>query len=99
MRDTTIWIMSSKTLEDLPAAETQMIRDAASEALAWGNDYLAKTEGDIIEGLKQKGVVITELSDEVKGEFQEQCKGIYTEFEPTIGKNVIELFTKGYLED
>lgn len=99
VRDTTIWIMSSKTLEDLPDDRAQMIRDAASEALSWGNDYLAKTEGDIIEGLKQKGVVITELSDEVKGEFQEQCKGIYTEFEPTIGKNVIDLFTKGYLED
>ena len=60
---------------------------------------MTKTEGAIIEDLKKKGVIITELSDEVKGEFQEQCKGIYTEFEPTIGKEVIELFTKGYLED
>lgn len=99
VRDTTIWVMSSKTLEELPDDKVQIIRNAAAEALAWGNDYLAKTEGDIIESLKQKGVIITELSDEVKGEFQEQCKGIYTEFEPTIGKDVIELFTKGYLED
>lgn len=99
VRDTTIWIMSSATLKKLKPEEARIVRESADKALQWANDYLAASEGNIIATLKKKGTVITELTDEQKNAFKEKCKGIYSEFEPSIGKDVIELFTKGYLED
>ena len=99
VRDTTIWIMSSATLKKLPPEEAKIVRDSADKALQWANDYLARSEGQIIENLKKKGVVITALTEAEKNAFKEQCKGIYSEFEPSIGKDVIHLFTKGYLEE
>ena len=100
VRDTTIWVMSSATLKNkLNEEQRQMVKDCAQRALQWGNDYLAKSEGDIIENLKKKGVIVTELTPEQKNVFRDACSGIYKDYEGTIGKDVIELFTKGYLED
>ncbi|EFY06449.1 DctP family TRAP transporter solute-binding subunit [Succinatimonas hippei] len=99
VRDTTIWIMSSATLESLTDEEERIVRESADKALQWANDYLAESEGQIIADLKKKGVIFTELTEEEKNAFKEKCQGIYAEFEPSIGKDVIELFTKGYLED
>lgn len=99
VRDTTIWIMSSETLKKLTPQQEQWVRESAKRALTWGNEYLAQTEGKIIEDLKQKGVTFTYLSDEQKNAFREACKGIYDDYTESIGADVIELFTKGYLED
>ncbi|MBO5567251.1 MAG: DctP family TRAP transporter solute-binding subunit [Succinivibrio sp.] len=100
VRDTTIWIASSATMNKrLTPEQRKIVEDCAKRALAWGNEYLAKTEGEIIQRIRDKGVTVTELTDEEKNVFRDQCQGIYTDYEGTIGKNVIELFTKGYLED
>jgi tripartite ATP-independent transporter DctP family solute receptor len=100
VRDTTIWVMSSKTLHDkLTPEQAQMVKDCATRALQWGNEYLAKTEQSIIDDLKKKGVVFTELTPEQKDSFRQACTGIYGDYKDTIGQSVIDLFTKGYLED
>ena len=99
VRDTTIWVMSSATLEDMTDEEAKIVRESAQKALSWGNEYLAEAEGQIIAKLSEKGVQFAELSEAEKNVFKERCQGIYTDYEGTIGKDVIELFTKGYLED
>ena len=99
VRDTTIWIMSSATLEDLTDEEERIVRESAAKALQWGNDYLAASEGDIIQGLKEKGVIFTELTSEEKNAFRDKAAGIFDEYRESIGADVIDLFTKGYLED
>lgn len=100
VRDTTIWVMSSKTLRDkLTPEQGQMVKECARKALQWGNEYLAKSEQSIIDDLKKKGVVFTELTPEQKDAFRQQCQGIYGDYKETIGQGVIDLFTKGYLED
>lgn len=100
VRDTTIWIMSSATLENkLTPEQGAMLKDCAKRALQWGNEYLADQEGNIIAKLKEKGVTVSELTADEKNAFRDACAGIYTDYEQTIGKNVIELFTKGYLEE
>ncbi len=99
VRDTTIWVMSSKTLERLTPEQERIVRESAVKALQWGNDYLAAAEDSIIENLKTKGVIFTYLSPEQKNAFRDQAAGIYDQYKDTIGADVIELFTKGYLED
>ena len=58
VRDTTIWVMSSKTLDKLSEEDQQLVRDCATEALDWGNDYLAENEQQIIDKLKAGGTTI-----------------------------------------
>lgn len=99
VRDTTIWVMSSKTLERLTPEQERIVRESAAKALQWGNDYLAASEDGIIEDLTAKGVVFTYLTPEQKNAFRDQAAGIYDQYKDTIGADVIELFTKGYLED
>lgn len=99
VRDTTIWFMSSATLEDLTDEQEKIVRESAAKALQWGNDYLAAAEDGIIEDLKAKGVTFTYLTPEQKDVFREAAAGIYNDYRQSIGADVIELFTKGYLED
>ena len=98
VRDTTIWVMSSKTLDKLSEEDQQLVRDCATEALDWGNDYLAENEQQIIDKLKAGGTTITELTDEQKAEFQKACAGIYDDYAKSVGQDVIDLFTGGYKE-
>ena len=98
VRDTTIWVMSQKTLKKLSPEDQALVRECATEALDWGNDYLAENEQSIIEKLRDGGTVITELTDEQKDVFKEACAGIYDEYVEIVGQDVIDLFTGGYKE-
>ena len=76
VRDTNIWVISN----------------CASDALEWGNEYLAENESDIVEQLKKQGVEIDELTDDEKEAFKEACSGIYDEYADVVGQDVIDLF-------
>ena len=62
VRDTTIWVMSRKTMNKLSPEDQELVKECAAEALDWGNDYLADNEAVIIQKLKDGGTVITELT-------------------------------------
>lgn len=98
VRDTTIWVMSQKTMEKLSEADQALVKECATEALDWGNDYLADNEGQIIEKLMESGTVVTALTEEQKAEFQKACAGIYDDYAQEVGQDVIDLFTGGYKE-
>ena len=98
VRDTTIWVMSQKTADKLSEEDRALVQECATEALDWGNDYLADNESQIIEKLREGGTTITELTEEQKADFQETCAGIYDEYAAEVGQDVIDLFTGGYKE-
>ena len=56
VRDTNIWVISNKTLNKLSDEDAKLVQDCASDALEWGNEYLAENESDIVEQLKKQGV-------------------------------------------
>gem|GEM_PF-277150 len=96
VRDTTIWVMSRKTMDRLSPEDQDLVKECAAEALDWGNEYLADNEAVIIQKLKDGGTVITELTEEQKAEFQKACTGIYDDYAKSVGQDVIDLFTGGY---
>lgn len=98
VRDTTIWVMSQKTMNELSSEDQALVKECATEALNWGNEYLAENEAVIIQRLKEEGTIITELTEEQKAVFQEACAGIYEEYAKSVGQEVIDLFTGGYKE-
>ncbi len=96
--DTTIWVMSSASLEKLSPEDQEIVRICANEALEWGNNYLANNEAKIIEDLKANGVEVNQLTPEQKAVFKEKSAGIYEEYRQIVGDSVIDLFTKDYKE-
>ena len=96
--DTTIWVMSSASLEKLSPEDQEVVRICANEALEWGNNYLANNEAKIIEDLKANGVEVNQLTPEQKAVFKEKSAGIYEEYRQIVGDSVIDLFTKDYKE-
>ena len=98
VRDTTIWVMSQRTMEKLSPEDQALVKECATEALDWGNEYLAQNEEAIIQKLRDGGTTITALTDEQKAEFQKACAGIYDDYAQSVGQDVIDLFTGGYKE-
>ncbi len=94
VRDTTIWIMNTKNLEKLSPENQAVIKEAAEEALQWGNEYLAGNEAEIINTLEESGVVFTRLTDSEKEAFKAASAGIYDKYSTEIGQDVIDLFRK-----
>lgn len=92
VRDTNIWIMSKKTLDKLSPEDEKLIRESASQALEWGNQYLANNESSIIERLEKNGTKFTKLTDEERKEFKKACAGIFEQYKDVVGQDVIDLF-------
>ena len=92
VRDTNIWIMSKKTLYKLSPEDEKLIRESASRALEWGNQYLANNESSIIERLEKNGTKFTKLTDEERREFKKACAGIFEQYKDVVGQDVIDLF-------
>ena len=92
VRDTNIWIMSQKTLDKLSPEDEKLIRESASQALEWGNQYLANNESSIIERLEKNGTKFTKLTDEERREFKKACAGIFEQYKDVVGQDVIDLF-------
>lgn len=92
VRDTNIWIMSQKTLDRLSPEDEKIVRESASQALEWGNKYLADNESAIIDRLEKNGTKFTKLTDEERKEFKKACAGIFEQYKDIVGQNVIDLF-------
>lgn len=94
VRDSTGWYMSQKTLDKLSEEQRQLVLSSAREAIAWADEYIAKSEEEIIRKLEGQGVTITVLSLEQKQAFAELCQPLYTKYNAIIGSDVIEQFQK-----
>lgn len=92
VRDTNIWIISNKTLQRLTPEDAEIIKSCASQALQWGNDYLAANESSIIDRLEKNGTKFTRLTDEERNEFKKACAGIFDQYVNVVGQDVIDLF-------
>lgn len=92
VRDTNIWIISNKTLDKLSPEDAEIIKSCASQALQWGNDYLAANESSIIEKLEKNGTKFTRLNDEERQKFKDACAGIFVQYVDVVGQDVIDLF-------
>lgn len=90
--DSIILGMNKDKFESFSAEDQQMIRDAAKEAIAYQrqiNREKAKTQTqEFIDG----GMKVNKLTDEQKAAFKEAVQPVYNEYEPIMGKDLIDAF-------
>lgn len=92
--DSIILGMNKDKFESFSAEDQQIIRDAAKEAIAYqrqiNREAAAKQTQEFIDG----GMEVNTLTPEQKDVFREAVQSVYTEYEPIMGKDLIDAFRK-----
>jgi len=74
--------MSTKAWESLSAEQQQIVTDAFKEAQLYQREELAKINANILEEIKEKGVVVTEPNIEAFRELTKDVRNVLTEEVP-----------------
>lgn len=90
--DTIILGMNKEKFESLDPEIQQILRDAAKEACDFQTELNRAKESEQLEFFKEEGMEITEVSPENIAKFKELVEGVYTEYEPIMGKELIDAF-------
>jgi len=87
--DPLILTYNKKLWDKLPAADQELFTQCGKEAMAWQRDLVAREDRELIDKLAEKGMAITVLTPEQTEQFRVRCAGIYQEFAPKIGAEIV----------
>ncbi|HYH03276.1 MAG TPA: hypothetical protein VEC37_09255, partial [Bacillota bacterium] len=83
-----IFIMSKRVYDSLPAATKKIVVQAAKDSMVMQRKIWSDLIDDNVKQLKAKGMEFNEVNN--LKEFQALVKPIYKEFEPVVGKKLID---------
>lgn len=81
-------MMSKKVFDGLPKNLQLIVEATALEAMDKHNDLWGKMIDKTVADLKAKGMIFNEIKD--VSEFQKAVSGVWKEFEPVVGKDLID---------
>jgi len=83
-------MINDKLWNKIPAEYQKVMAEAAKEAEAWERKEINAKESEFLETMKQAGLQVIELTPEEKAKFQEKMHAVWTEFQDTVGKDLID---------
>lgn len=83
-------MINDKLWNKIPGEYQKVMAEAAKEAESWEREEINAKEGEFLETMKQAGMEVTVLSPEEKAKFQEKMQAVWTEFEDSVGKELVE---------
>ncbi|MFA9377659.1 MAG: TRAP transporter substrate-binding protein DctP [Lachnotalea sp.] len=75
-----ILVGSKEALQDVSEEDMKIIRECAKEAEVYERDLWEKKEKEVMELLRNEGVIFIQLSDEEREKMKTACEGLYSEF-------------------
>jgi tripartite ATP-independent transporter DctP family solute receptor len=81
-------MMSKKLFDGLPANLQAIVESTAREAMEKHNKLWGEMIDKTVSDLKAKGMIFNEIKD--VSEFQKAVSGVWKEFEPVVGKDLID---------
>lgn len=90
--DALILGMNKEKFESLKPEHQEILREAAKEACEYQIKINREAESDQLKMFEEKGMKISVVSEENIKAFQEKVKVVYEEYEPIMGKELIDLF-------
>lgn len=88
-------LLFNKTFVDnLPEDLRDILEECTRESTVYGRSIVASMEKDFLEELIANGMQVVELTPEQKSAFVEAAQPVYKEFEPLLGKELIEMAQK-----
>jgi TRAP-type C4-dicarboxylate transport system substrate-binding protein len=83
-------MISKRFLESLTAEQKELVLKTFDEIKLYERKLIRDGEEEILAKLSDKGVTVTVLTPEERQRWAEATKGVYSEFENRIGKDLIE---------
>ena len=90
--ETYIFMINSKTFNNLEPKTQELLRQKSKEACEWGRDWLEKNEQNIKNKFLNKGVTITELSSEEIDIFKEKVSPLINQLKARYGDEACTAF-------
>lgn len=90
--DSIILGMNKEKFESLKPEHQKAIKEAAAEACNYQVKINREAESDQLKMFEESGMTITTISKENIEAFKEKVNSVYTEYEPIIGKELIDAF-------
>lgn len=90
--DAIILGMNKDKFESYDADTQKALREAAEEACAFQRELNRKNGEEQLKFFQEKGMTVTELTEEQIKAFQEKVQPVYDEYEPIVGKELLDLF-------
>ena len=87
-----ILLINKKLFDSFPAEDQKIIAAAAQESAIYQRQLNRKMDGDFVAELRKAGKIVTELTPEQKKAFQDAVAPVYTNWEPKIGKALMDEF-------
>ena len=87
-----ILLINKKLYDSFPAEDQKIIAAAAQESAVYQRSLNRKMNGDFVAELKKAGKTVTELTPEQKKAFQDAVAPVYANWEPKIGKALMDEF-------
>ena len=87
-----IVLMGKKLFDSFPPDHQKIILEAAKESAVYQRALNRKMDKDFVAELKKAGIVVTELTPEQHKAFAQSVAQVYTNWEPKIGKSLVDEF-------
>jgi tripartite ATP-independent transporter DctP family solute receptor len=83
-------IFSKKNWDQLSGDERKILQEAANEAIAYERGVSREMDAKSVEGLKSKGVVITEITAQERARMRDKLKPVTEKYEKQAGEQLIK---------
>ena len=90
--DAIILGMNKEKFESLSEEHQQILREAAVEASEYQKQLTRELEAEQLAEFEEAGVIITEVTEEAIEDFKKRVQVVYEQYEPIIGKELIDAF-------
>jgi tripartite ATP-independent transporter DctP family solute receptor len=90
--DVIILGMNKDKFESFDPATQQILKDAAKEACLYQRQITRDLDAVHTKNFIDGGVEVNELTPEQMGVFRDKVQSVYTEYEPIMGKELMDIF-------
>lgn len=85
-------IIGKKLWDSFPPEDQKVIAEAAKESAVYQRALNRKMNKEFVGSLRDAGIIVTELTPEQHQAFVEAVAPVYVEWEPKIGKDLVDKF-------
>ncbi|MCR5825844.1 MAG: DctP family TRAP transporter solute-binding subunit [Oscillospiraceae bacterium] len=87
-----LFVVNTKIWESLPENTRQLLQECATEACNWGRDKLEADEAALIDGFRQSGMQVDELSEEQLDVFRQEVADVVSALKDYYGPEACAAF-------
>jgi TRAP-type C4-dicarboxylate transport system substrate-binding protein len=89
MNDPLIFAVNQQVWQSLSEEQQTLLRETATQAGEWEIAMTREEESDRLAAIQERGVTVTELTDEQYQSFVDATESVYEKWAPRIGEDLV----------